>query len=349
MPSDEIDAAIDKIQEILMKKKGKMFKAYLEAVDKKTVIKPVNNDEEEAREKNAVRIKTNTVLDEIMDGGLPEGKSVLLYGEFGSGKTQTVFTVTSMSKGLILYIDPEDSFSFERLQQICDKRGINYQDVKKRLILFKPKDWVEQMLILNSIGSPMDYDKEYDGQKLSVIICDSLSCFFRGIEFQGRQTLSLKTGFLREFMVDLKRIARDHHCALVFTSQVSEEPIAGAYISKADTQHPLGGHSVAHQPDFIIFFRKGSGNVRIVRMIDSSNKPLVERAVLINEKGIDDIPKGTQADKYLDKNIEKFDQKQHQETLLPKKRKKKNPDGTEEEVEEEVTEEIQQEETAGTQ
>lgn len=312
MPADDIDAAIDKIQEILMKKKGKSFQEYLSKVNKNTQIEPVNNDEEESREKNAVRIKTNTVIDEIMGGGLPEGKSTLFYGEFGTGKTQTVFTATALAKDLIIYIDPEDSFSFERLEEICKARNIDYEDVKKRLILFKPKDWVEQMLILNSIGSPVDYDKQY-GHKVALIICDSLSCFFRGIEFSGRQTLSLKTGFLREFMVDLKKIAREHRCALIFTSQVSEEPVASLYTSKADTQHPLGGHSVAHQPDYVIFFRKGSGNIRVCRMIDSSHKPLAEKPFVINEKGIDDLPPEAKAAKNYEKGTEKFDAKQHQE------------------------------------
>lgn len=320
MPSDDIDAAIDKIQEILMKKKGKMFQDYLKEVGKK-IIAPVNNDEEESREINAVRIKTNTVLDEIMGGGLPEGKSVLLYGEFGSGKTQTVFTATALCKGLVIYIDPEDSFSFERLKEICKARQIDYEDVKKRLILFKPMDWVNQMLILNSIGSPIDYDKEYNGQKISLIICDSLSCYFRGIEFSGRQTLSLKTGFLREFMVDLKRIAKEHRCALIFTSQVSEEPVASAYTSKADTQHPLGGHSVAHQPDFVIFFRKGAGNIRVVRMIDSSHEPLAERAFVINEKGIDNLPAESKGGKLYKKGEEKFEKKQQQELQTGDKEK----------------------------
>jgi len=329
MPADDVDAAIDKIQEILMKKKGKSFKEYLEKVNKNTVIEPVNNEEEEQREKGSVRIKTNTVLDDIMGGGLPEGKSVLLYGEFGSGKTQTVFTATVLCKDLIIYIDPEDSFSFERLEQICKARGIDYADVKSRIILFKPKDWVEQLLILNSIGSPMDYDKKY-GHKVALIICDSLSCFFRGIEFQGRQTLTLKTGFLREFMVDLRATARQHHCALIFTSQVSEEPVAGAYISKADTQHPIGGHSVAHQPDYVIFFRKGSGNVRVVRMIDSSHKPLAERAFVINERGIDDLPPETKAAKSYKKGEEKFEKKQQQELNLGKDGKEDKEEETEE-------------------
>lgn len=324
---DEIDEAIAKIQEIIMKKKGQEFVEYIKETKANKRIEPVNNDEAEKQEENSILIKTNTVIDEIIGGGIPEGESVLLYGEFASGKTQTVFTATALCKGLIIYIDPEVSFSFKRLKEICVARNIDYAELKKRVILFKPMDWVQQMLILNSIGSPADYEKKVD-----LIICDSLSNFFRGVEFQGRQTLSLKTGFLREYLVDLKKIARQHRAALIVTSQISEEPVAGAYISKADTQHPIGGHSIEHQPDFMLFFRKGSGNVRVVRMMDSSHKALAERAFVINAKGIDNLPPESKAGKTYAKGEEKFETRQHQEDQIKAKETK---DGEETEESEE--------------
>jgi RecA/RadA recombinase len=330
--ADDIDKAIEEINQILMKKKGQEFLDFIDSTKTKKKLEPVNNDEEESREESSILIKTNTVIDEIIGGGIPEGKSALLYGEFGSGKTQTAFTATALCKGLVIYIDPEDSFSFKRLKEICSERKIDYQEVKKRIILFKPMDWVQQMVILNSIGSPADYDRLY-GMKVDLIICDSLSNFFRGVEFQGRNTLPLKTGFLREYLVDLKKIAKQHRAALIVTSQVSEEPVAGAYISKADTQHPIGGHSIEHQPDFVLFFRKGSGNVRVVRMIDSSHKPLAERAFVINSKGIDDLPPESKAGKLYEKGEEKFELKQQQETIMPKaKGEKEEAEESEESV-----------------
>jgi len=311
---DKMDEAIDKIQDLMIKKKGKLFIDFIKDYDAKTIIKPVNIDEEEKKEESALKISTGTIIDEILGGGIPEGKSALLYGEFGSGKTQTTFTLTALCQNGVVYIDPEDSFSFKRLKEICEARQIDYESVKKRLFLYKPTNWVEQMLIPHSIGSPVDYP-----MKIDLIICDSLSKFFRGVEFQGRQTLPLKTGFLREFILALETIAKMHKAALIYTSQITEQPAMTAYTSKADTQRPIGGHSVEHQPDFILFFRKSTGNIRIVRMVDSSWNSLAERAFVINKKGIDDLPEEAKATKNIEKASEKFEAKQKQEENITEK------------------------------
>lgn len=324
--TDKMDEAIDKIQELMIKKKGQLFVDFIANYNNKTMINPVNVDEEEKREKESLRIKTGTVIDDIIGGGIPEGRSALLYGEYGSGKTQTVFTLVALCKNHVVYVDSEDSFSFERLEEICVARGIDYQLMKKRLILYKPTNWMQQMMVPHSIPSPADVDFKVD-----LIICDSLSKFFRGIEFYGRQTLSLKTGFLREFILGLEQIAKQHRAALVYTSQVTETPVMTAYTSKADTQHPIGGHSVQHQPDFLLFFRKSTGNIRVVRMVDSSHKCLAERAFVINNRGIDDLPEEAKATKNLEKSAKKFDAKQKQEkNVSGKQEDKEESDGGEE-------------------
>jgi len=323
--ADDIDKAIDKIQDILLKSKGTLFIEYLKPMNSKTNIKPVNIEEEEKRENDALRIKTMTVIDDIIGGGIPEGKSALFYGEFGSGKTQTCFTMTVLCKNYIIYIDTEDSFSLARLKQICESRHIDYQDVKKRLILYKPKNWLEQMLVLQSIPAPSDVDGKVD-----LIICDSLVKFFRGVEFSGRQTLPLKMGFLREFILGLESAAKMHRAGLIYTSQVTEKPAATAYTSKADIQSPIGGHSVEHQPDFVLFYRKGTGNVRVVRMIDSSYNALAERPFVISEKGIEDLPEESKAGKLYTESSEKFDLKQKQEENITKGEKPKEANHEEE-------------------
>lgn len=325
---DDIDRAVDKIQEILIKQKGHLFVEYLKTANTKTTIKPIDIDEEEKRENDALRIKTMTVIDDIIGGGIPEGKSALIYGEFGSGKTQTFFTMVALCKGWIIYIDTEDSFSLSRLKEICDARQIDYQDVKKRLILYKPKNWLEQMLILQSIPSPSDIDG-----KLDLIICDSLVKFFRGVEFSGRQTLPLKMGFLREFILGLEATAKMHRAGLIYSSQVTEKPAATAYTSKADIQSPIGGHSVEHQPDFVLFYRKGSGNIRVVRMIDSSYNALAERPFIITARGIEDLPDDAKQAKNYEDSAKKFDEKQKQESMVGKPKDKEEEKETERETE----------------
>jgi RecA/RadA recombinase len=217
----------------------------------------------------------------------------------------------------------------ERLREMCETRGLDWDKVRDKIIYFQPQVWMEQMLIsFTSLPSPVDVDGKVD-----LIICDSLNKHFRGIEFQGRETLGLKTGMLREFIFQLEKAAKLHHAALLYTSQVYDEPNAGAYTSKSDTQKPIGGHSLEHQPDFILFFMKsGATNVRICRMIDSSYNKLAERSFVITEKGIEDVPEDANVAKRLLDSAAKYAEKQSQEELKkPKKEDKKpNPEAVKE-------------------
>lgn len=310
---------IDEIKELLVNKKNSQFKVFMENVNAKTKVKPVNLKEKEKAEENEFKVKTNTVLDDIIGGGIPEGKSALLYGEFASGKTQTCETATVLTGGYVIYIDTEDSMRLERIKEMCKTRGIEWEKVRDKIIYFQPKDWMEQMLVAYSLPAPPDVDGKVD-----LIICDSLNKQFRGIEFQGRETLGLKTGLLREFIFQLEQAAKLHKAALLYTSQVYDEPNAGAYTSKSDTQKPIGGHSLEHQPDFILFFMKSTGNVRIVRMLDSSFNKLTERSFVITEKGIEDIPEDAVVAKRLLDNAAKYDLKMKQEEQKKGKKDKGN-------------------------
>jgi DNA repair protein RadB len=314
--------AISDLKEILLKQKNAQIKDFVDKITTKSKIEPVNLKEKEAAEKSEFKVKTNTVLDDIIGGGIPEGKSALLYGEFAAGKTQTCETATVLTAGHVIYIDVEDSCRMERLKEMCETRGINWEAVRDKIIYFNPQDWMEQMLVaFNSLPAPIDVDGKVD-----LIICDSLNKHFRGIEFQGRENLGLKTGMLREFIYQLERAAKSHHAALLYTSQVYDEPNAGAYTSKSDTQKPIGGHSLEHQPDFVLFFMKSTGNVRICRMIDSSYNKLAERSFVITEKGIEDIPENAELAKRLLDSAAKYDAKMSQEEKIKGKKPKDDKD-----------------------
>lgn len=308
--------AISDLKEILVKQKDKQIGDFNVKIKSNSKVKPINLKEKENQEKSEFKVKTNTVLDDIIGGGIPEGKSALLYGEFASGKTQTCETATVLTSGHVIYIDVEDSCRMERLREMCETRHLDWEKVRDKIIYFQPQDWMEQMLVaFNSIPSPADVEGKVD-----LIICDSLNKHFRGIEFQGRETLGLKTGLLREFIFQLERAAKLHKAALLYTSQVYDEPNAGAYTSKSDTQKPIGGHSLEHQPDFILFFMKSTGNVRICRMLDSSYNKLAERSFVITEKGIEDIPENAELAKRLLDSAAKYDVKMSQENKLKGKK-----------------------------
>lgn len=331
----DMDSAIEKIKYILEQKKGALFIKAVDSFNKGTVMQPVNNKEREKRELEGRRIKTGTIIDDMIGGGIGIGESVMVYGAPASGKSQTAFTVAALCENICVWIDVEGTFSFKRLKEICDSRNINYEEKLNKFILYECKTWLDQMIASRSIPSPEEIKSLYgENAKIDVIICDSLTDDFRGVEFTGRETLSLKTGMLREFLGALKDNAILHQAGVLYTNQVSSKPVATAYASVSDTQSPVGGYSVEHKPTYSLHFRKGTGNIRVVRMMDSSNNKLSEHAVVINEKGIDNLPKEAVKSKAYEKGTEKFEAGQTQEQQLPKKKEKKliyNP--------EEITEE----------
>jgi len=312
------------IKDALVRRKQEFLKDILEGIKAGSLLKPISMDELEARENSELKIKTGTLIDELLGGGVPEGKSMLLYGELASGKTQTCLTATALCPNGIIYIDTESSFRAKRLKEICDTRGLDWEAIKKKIIYFNPENWGEQLMTLFSIPSPADTPI-----KIDLIICDSISKHFRGVEFVGRETLQIKNGLIREFILALERLAKMHRAALIYTTQIYDKPSATPFSGVADIQKPVGGRSAEHQPDFVIFFRKAKGNIRIARMMDSSWNPLAERAFVLNEKGIDDLPDTAPAFKTQAEYTKKFGKKQGQELLTSKSRKKTTKEPTE--------------------
>jgi RecA/RadA recombinase len=337
---------IGDIKEILVNQKAKMFKEYIDNMRNKEKLNSIPLAELEKTEAAEVKVKTGTVVDEIIDGGIPEGKSVLFYGEYRSGKTQTCITMAVTCPDWVIYIDPEKSLRISRIKSMCEARKLDWAKVRDKIIYYRPKNWIEQMNVINSLPAPSDING-----KVGLIICDSISKLFRGVEFLGRETLQVKNGLIREFMLALEQVADLHKAALVYTTQIYDSPAASGYPqAKSEMQKPVGGRSAEHQPDFILFFKKATGNIRIVEMVDSSYTPLAERAFVINEKGIDNLPPESKAAKSLEERSKDFAKKQSQENVKPvKKRKKGEPitEGEEEETEETTEETPQEEKTEG--
>jgi len=319
---------VQEIKELLVKRKDPMFKQFMENLETGVTIQPVPLDILEKEEEAEIKLTTGTLIDEIIGGGVPQGKSMLLYGEFGSGKSQACFTIAVLCPNKIIYIDTEGSFRISRIKEICKSRGIDWEKIKKKIIYYRPKNWAEQMLILFGLPSPADAEG-----KIDLIVCDSLSKHFRGIEFLGRENLGIKNGLIREFILTLEQLAEMHKAAFIYTTQIYDKvgnlpPKAGP----AQTQSAVGGRSVEHQPDIVLHFRKGSGNVRVARMIDSSWNKLAERSFVINERGIDVIPEKSVVYPTEEKRAEKFAKTQEQESRRGGKKKAGEEDKSEDDA-----------------
>lgn len=314
------DNNLNKIVEELRRCKILTLEPELKALKAKKPLPTLDLFKKLESEKTEIKIQTGTLLDGLIGGGLPPKTSMLLYGEYGSGKSQTGYTMCAECPYAVELIDAENSFRAERLKQICDARGKDYKEVFEKTIVKQPQNWIQQMRVLYSLPPPSDVPTG----KVGLIILDSLTKRFRGVEFAGRQALYIKQPLIREFSFRLEEIIKVYKAALIITTQVYEDVNATSFLAEWTKFKAVGGSSLLHQPDFVIFLRRAKGkNIRIARMMDSSWRPLRECPFVITERGIDNLPEDAKARKALLDKAAKFEANQKQEALKAKEKKEK--------------------------
>jgi DNA repair protein RadA len=279
-----------KIAEFYAAKEMKQITAQLE----KLIVKPISNPQESLSSKNAPKLLTGTILDDILGkGGAVARQLIEMYGEFATGKTQICFTLTAEAsqKGTVVYIDDEYTFSSDRVEGICKARGLNIEFLWKNLILFQPEDWMHQLAAIQQIPSPTDLEKD-DRPPITLIIVDSLLALIDSSEdFEGRQNLPVRSRVIRtQILGKLRQLARLHNCPVLFTNQIQDVPDVKPFTPFYLKQRAKGGPTVSHVADIRLYLRKAAGDNRVARLMDSSELGTAERAYCINAKGIDDVP-----------------------------------------------------------
>lgn len=312
---DKITTIEDVVKDLGAKREKSVVTKYVEAM-KTGGIKAVDNRKACAAEFAEEKLKTGTLIDDIIGGGLGVGDTMLLFGEYGSGKSETAYTMAVLCENKVILIDTEGSFRWRRIKQICEARGIDFEKMMDKIILFQPQSWTEQMALIDNLPTPVDVGK------IDIIIVDSLTKQFRGIEFAGRQELQTKQPMIRSYPIRLTEIARAYGCAVIITTQVYQTPNASSFMPVWTTFQPVGGAGLQHQPTHVIMLRKGEGNVRIARLLDSDYNPIAERPLLITEKGIEDVPDTAKAQELV-KKTEQYEEKQANVMFEKTKKEKK--------------------------
>lgn len=273
------------------------FRKYmkkLKAIDVETVKDPWDT----LSSKNKTKLRTDTVLDELLgvnNGGIAAGKLLEIYGGYGSGKTQTVFTfiAEATQKGTVILIDTEYTWSPERQIQICKARGLDVDKMRENLIIYQPEDYEEQLAKVMTLPSKMDIETQ-ERPKLQLIVLDSLLALVDdSTNFRGRQHLWVRAGIIRDMLRSLRNAAREHECVVLFTNQVSAVPDTKPFTPNYLKERGTGGNITRHRPDIILYFRRAKDPIRVARLMDSSELSNQERPFQINERGIDDVGEGT--------------------------------------------------------
>lgn len=226
------------------------------------------------------------LFDELLGGGFETQSIIELFGEYGSAKTQiahqlcvTVQLPTDLG-GLnkqAFFIDTENTFRPERIQQIAESLDLDPENVLQNIHVARAYNSSHQMLLVEKV-------KELSKQiPAGLLIVDSLTAHFRA-EYVGRGALADRQQKLNKHMHDLLRWSDLNNGVVCVTNQVSSKPDAFF----GDPTRPIGGHIVGHTATFRIYLRKSKGPKRIARLIDSPHLPEGEAVFNVTEKGITD-------------------------------------------------------------
>ncbi len=296
------------------------------------------------RRQSIGKITTSTdALDKLLGGGVETQAVTEVYGEFGSGKTQFCHTLCVMVQkskeeggleGKVLYIDTEGTFRPERIVTIAQAHNMDPNEVLDNIIVARAYNSAHQVLILEEAG------KTIKEENIKLIISDSTTGLFRS-EYLGRGTLANRQQKLGRYIRLLSRIAETYNCAVIATNQVSSSPDAFF----GDPTRAVGGNVLAHASTYRIYFRKGSKNKRVAKMIDSPHHALSEEIFELGERGIQDTEDHLKQMEKDAKKAEKEAEKAAKDTekLAKKEAKESKAESTVEETIEDPTETLETE------
>jgi DNA repair protein RadA len=258
----------------------------IEAARKSIAITFVRGDELVELRKQIKQLTTGCPsLDSLLKGGLETQSLTEFYGEFGTGKSQVCHQLCITVQlpeaqggleGGALYIDTENTFRPERIQQMARRFGLDPMEALKKIIFAEAYTSDHQMVLLDNA------DEVVKENNIRLIIVDSLISHFRS-EYLGREMLVSRQQLLNKHMHKLMRLSRAFNTVAVITNQVMAQP--GAFFTNGIA--PVGGHIVGHMSHSRIFLRKGRGNIRIAKLTVSPSLPEGEVPIRITEQGIE--------------------------------------------------------------
>jgi DNA repair protein RadA len=225
-------------------------------------------------------------LDELLGGGVEARAITEAAGEFGSGKTQLALQLCVNVQlpaerggwaGEAAVIDTENTFRPERIAQIATAAGLNPDEVLPRVHVARAYNSAHQMMLVDKVA---ELGKT---RPIRLVVVDSLTAHFRA-EFVGRDALANRQQKLNTHMHDLLRLGDKLDAAIYCTNQVAVRPD----ILFGDATRAIGGHIVGHTATYRLFLRKGKGNRRLARLVDSPHLPEGEVVFTVDEKGVHD-------------------------------------------------------------
>jgi DNA repair protein RadA len=225
-------------------------------------------------------------FDELMGGGFETGAITEIFSEYGSGKTQIGHVLAVRTQlleeedAIAVYIDTENTFRPERIKQLSEAIGLDFDDVLKNIKVARAYNSDHQMLLAEKVEDLITKQ----GLNVKLVVVDSLTAHFRA-EFIGRGTLAERQQKLNRHMHQLLKLADSHNLCVYVTNQVQSDPAQFF----GDPTKAVGGHIVGHASTFRIYLRKGKKGSRVAKLVDSPNLPEGECNFMIDQDGLKDL------------------------------------------------------------
>src|SRR5918992_780308 len=241
----------------------------------------------EIREKLVKFTTGSQNFDIFLGGGIETQALTEIAGEFGSGKSQLCYTlcVTANMQNKdygIIFVDTENAFRAERIHQIAESRGLDAEEIMKKINICKIYYSAHLEAVIRSLAK---YIEQY---KARLVIIDSIISLHRA-EFAGRETLSERQQRLNIMLHKLIRLAEIYNIAVVYTNQVQAQP--DTFLGNGfDSMRATGGNIMGHASTYRLFLRK-IGHNRIATMTDSPYHAYSQVKFTIGEEGIQDLKK----------------------------------------------------------
>lgn len=240
------------------------------------------------RRKDVGRITTGSpAVDELIGGGIETQSLTEVFGEFGSGKSQISHEIAVTVQlppdrggleGECVFIDTENTFRPERIEQIAEGFQLDVEEVLGKIHIARAFNSSHQMLMADKVNELVQ-----SGVNIRLVIVDSVTAHFRA-EYVGRESLAMRQQKLNQHLHTLQNIANTYNVAVFVTNQVQARPDAFF----GSPTKAIGGHVLGHAATYRIWLKKGLAGKRIARLMDSPHLPEGEAVFKIITEGIVD-------------------------------------------------------------
>jgi DNA repair protein RadA len=209
-----------------------------------------------------------------------------MHGAFGSGKSQLAHQLAVTVQlprdkggleGRAVFIDTEQTFRPERIQQMAEALGLDPKKILENVFVARAYNSDHQILLAEKA------EEVIKKENVKVVIVDSLTSSFRS-DYTGRGTLANRQQKLNRHLHHLQKLADIYNLAVYVTNQVMARPD----ILFGDPTVPIGGHILGHQATFRVYLRKSKAEKRIAKLIDSPSLPEGEAVFRVIVDGIRD-------------------------------------------------------------